>query len=197
MMTGLPDPTTAIGEFPGRIELEALLRRLTSAEWETSVRSGDDARLSDLRTALDNPRVVAVLGAAGWVAPHFAVEYGGRGLLEDDARAALSLLAAWQVPHVPRGSGLALAAPTIRQWSSDDTKRRLLRPLVTGEERIVPDRVQYWVCTVEAMPVGIGAVVDPPPHAPTASRAPVSAIQTKRRMSISRLRCPPRPCGIR
>ncbi|MEM1363053.1 MAG: helicase-related protein [Pseudomonadota bacterium] len=29
--------------------------------------------------------------------------------------------------------------------------------LITGEERIVPDRTQYWVCTVEAMPVGIGA----------------------------------------
>ncbi|MEM6635655.1 MAG: helicase-related protein [Pseudomonadota bacterium] len=29
--------------------------------------------------------------------------------------------------------------------------------LVTGEERIVPDRTQYWVCTTEAMPVGMGA----------------------------------------
>jgi ATP-dependent RNA helicase SUPV3L1/SUV3 len=29
--------------------------------------------------------------------------------------------------------------------------------LVTGEERIVPDRTQYWVCTVEAMPDGMGA----------------------------------------
>jgi ATP-dependent RNA helicase SUPV3L1/SUV3 len=29
--------------------------------------------------------------------------------------------------------------------------------LVTGEERIVPDRTQYWVCTVEAMPLGNGA----------------------------------------
>ncbi len=28
--------------------------------------------------------------------------------------------------------------------------------LVTGEERIVPERVQYWVCTVEAMPEGLG-----------------------------------------
>ena len=28
--------------------------------------------------------------------------------------------------------------------------------LVTGEERIVPDRAQYWVCTVEAMPPGMG-----------------------------------------
>ncbi|WP_421998660.1 helicase-related protein [Roseovarius confluentis] len=29
--------------------------------------------------------------------------------------------------------------------------------LVTGEERIVPPRTQYWVCTVEAMPEGMGA----------------------------------------
>jgi ATP-dependent RNA helicase SUPV3L1/SUV3 len=28
--------------------------------------------------------------------------------------------------------------------------------LVTGEERIVPERTQYWVCTVEAMPDGMG-----------------------------------------
>jgi ATP-dependent RNA helicase SUPV3L1/SUV3 len=28
--------------------------------------------------------------------------------------------------------------------------------LVTGEERIVPARAQYWVCTVEAMPEGMG-----------------------------------------
>ena len=28
--------------------------------------------------------------------------------------------------------------------------------LVTGEERIVPERAQYWVCTVEAMPAGMG-----------------------------------------
>ncbi len=29
--------------------------------------------------------------------------------------------------------------------------------LVTGEERIVPERAAYWVCTVEAMPEGLGA----------------------------------------
>ena len=29
--------------------------------------------------------------------------------------------------------------------------------LITGEERIVPDRAAYWVCTVEAMPLDLGA----------------------------------------
>ena len=28
--------------------------------------------------------------------------------------------------------------------------------LITGEERILPARAQYWVCTVEAMPQGMG-----------------------------------------
>ena len=28
--------------------------------------------------------------------------------------------------------------------------------LVTGEERIVPERTQFWVCTTEAMPEGLG-----------------------------------------
>src|SRR5210317_1933332 len=29
--------------------------------------------------------------------------------------------------------------------------------LITGEERIVPPGAAYWVCTVEAMPVDLGA----------------------------------------
>ena len=29
--------------------------------------------------------------------------------------------------------------------------------LITGEERIIGERAQYWVCTVEAMPTDIGA----------------------------------------
>ena len=28
--------------------------------------------------------------------------------------------------------------------------------MITGEERIVPPRAAYWVCTVEAMPEGLG-----------------------------------------
>ena len=29
--------------------------------------------------------------------------------------------------------------------------------LLTGEERIVPSKAQYWVCTVEAMPEGMSS----------------------------------------
>jgi alkylation response protein AidB-like acyl-CoA dehydrogenase len=129
MPFGMPD------DFTGRVELEALLLALMPDAWWDAVAAADDARLDELKGALDNPARVRALGEAGWVAPHYAVEYGGRGLPRTEARRALSLLAWCEVPHVPRGSGLPLAAPTIEQWSTDETKRRLLPPLLAGVER--------------------------------------------------------------
>lgn len=131
----MTDPTAVLAGFPGRSELEALLRELLPSGWEDAVRAGDDEAVQGLKATIHNPTVVAALGAAGWVAPHYAPEHGGRGLSVADARAALTLLVTWDVPHVPRGSGLPLAAPTIQQWAGDETKRRLLPPLLTGEER--------------------------------------------------------------
>ena len=71
--------------------------------------------------------------------------------------------------------------------------------LVTGEERIVPPRAAYWVCTVEAMPVDIGAdflAVDeiqlaPTPNAATSSPTACSAPAASRRRSSSA----PTPCA--
>jgi alkylation response protein AidB-like acyl-CoA dehydrogenase len=129
------NPLSELADFPGRSELEHLLRSLLPDAWPAVVESGDDAALQALRGELDNREVVRTLGAAGWVAPHYAREHGGRGLTAEDARRALTLMATWEIPHVPRGSGLPLAAPTIQQWASDETKRRLLPPLLTGEQR--------------------------------------------------------------
>ena len=121
--------------FPGQDRLEALLTTLLPDGWIDAARRGDEAALVACKAQVNNPDIVRALGEAGWVAPHFALGQGGRGLSRDDATAALTLLGSLEVPHVPRGSGLPLAAPTINQWSSDDTKARLLPPLVTGEER--------------------------------------------------------------
>ncbi len=122
-------------DFEGRAELERLLELLLSPEWTAAARRGDEQAMLEAKAAADNPPIVRALGQQGWVAPHFAPEHGGRGLSRTDAQAALTLLSDWEVPHVPRGSGLPLAAPTIAQWSTDDTKRRLLPPLLRGEER--------------------------------------------------------------
>ena len=115
--------------------LEQFLRDELPEGWIEAARSGDEARLDRLKDSLDNPGFVRCLGAAGWVAPHWAPEHGGRGLSIDDAQGALELLDSLEVPRVPRGSGFVLAAPTILQWSSEETKRRLLPSIATGEER--------------------------------------------------------------
>ena len=84
------------------------------------------------------PRVTAVLGPTNTGKTHYAVERmlahrtGVIGL-------PLRLLAREVYDRI-----VALRGPSVVA-------------LVTGEERIVPTRAAYWVCTVEAMPVDIGA----------------------------------------
>ena len=45
------------------------------------------------------------------------------------------LLDRWNVPRIPRGSGFVLAAPAIRAFAEEATKRRFLPRIVTGEEQ--------------------------------------------------------------
>ena len=83
-------------------------------------------------------RIVAVLGPTNTGKTHYAIERmlghrtGVIGL-------PLRLLAREVYDRI-----VALRGPSVVA-------------LVTGEERIVPDRTQYWVCTTEAMPDGMGA----------------------------------------
>ncbi|MGE4326935.1 MAG: helicase-related protein [Pseudodonghicola sp.] len=83
-------------------------------------------------------RIVAVLGPTNTGKTHYAIERmlghrtGVIGL-------PLRLLAREVYDRIVAARGPSVVA------------------LVTGEERIVPPRAQYWVCTVEAMPEGMGA----------------------------------------
>ncbi len=86
--------------------------------------------------AADQRRVTAVLGPTNTGKTHYAIERmlnhrtGVIGL-------PLRLLAREVYDRVVAARGPSVVA------------------LVTGEERIVPERTQYWVCTVEAMPDGM------------------------------------------
>ena len=116
-------------------ELRAFLAAQLPPVWVDAMATGDDAAIDEQREAMDRRAFVRLLGAAGWVAPHWPVEHGGRGLDAATGREALAELDRWRVPRVPRGSGLSLAAPTIIEWSDDGVKRRFLPNIVTGEER--------------------------------------------------------------
>jgi alkylation response protein AidB-like acyl-CoA dehydrogenase len=74
------------------------------------------------------------LADSGWGCPTWPVEWLGRGL-----PVALGDVVAEEFERIgavgtPSGGGMTLAAPTILEHGSDDLKRRLLRPIVTGED---------------------------------------------------------------
>ena len=82
-------------------------------------------------------RVVAVLGPTNTGKTHYAIErmLGHRtGIMGFPLR----LLAREVYDRI-----VAIRGPSVVA-------------LVTGEERIVPPRAKYWICTVEAMPPGMG-----------------------------------------
>ncbi|WP_420566941.1 helicase-related protein [Thalassovita sp.] len=85
-----------------------------------------------------NARITAVLGPTNTGKTHYAIERM-LGYRTGVIGLPLRLLAREVYDKIVAARGPSVVA------------------LVTGEERIVPPRAQYWVCTVEAMPEGIGA----------------------------------------
>ena len=74
-----------------------------------------------------------LLADTGWGCPIWPVEWYGRGLPEALADVVGEEFHRAGVAGVPGGLGMSLAGPTILEHGSDELKRRLLRPLVTGE----------------------------------------------------------------
>ncbi|MBA3652757.1 MAG: acyl-CoA dehydrogenase family protein [Actinobacteria bacterium] len=69
---------------------------------------------------------------SGWACPSWPTEYYGRGLPEADAVVDEELARIGAV-GTPTGVSTGLAGPTILTHGSDELKRRLLRPILTGE----------------------------------------------------------------
>ncbi|MBY6092790.1 helicase-related protein [Maritimibacter alkaliphilus] len=82
-------------------------------------------------------RITAVLGPTNTGKTHYAIERM-LGYRTGVIGLPLRLLAREVYDRIVKARGPSVVA------------------LVTGEERIVPPRTQYWVCTVEAMPEGMG-----------------------------------------
>ncbi|MFM8390840.1 MAG: acyl-CoA dehydrogenase family protein [Actinomycetota bacterium] len=117
-----------------RDELDADLRAILPAEWFGIVERREWESLRALQAGVGSQNIVRELGRRGWIAPHWPVEHGGRGLSDGEAGLAIARLDELVVPRIPRGTGFVLAAPAIRQFASEETKRRFLPKIVTGEE---------------------------------------------------------------
>jgi alkylation response protein AidB-like acyl-CoA dehydrogenase len=70
----------------------------------------------------------------GWAAPHWPVEYGGRGATLTESAIFFEELGRSGAPLPANVLGLLLAGPTIMTWGTDEQKQRHLEPILTADE---------------------------------------------------------------
>ena len=72
------------------------------------------------------------VAAAGWTAPHFSVEQGGRGLPRRSQATVRAAFASYGALRPPGGLGLLMAAPTILAHGTPDQVARHVTPILEG-----------------------------------------------------------------
>jgi len=70
---------------------------------------------------------------AGWTAPHFTPEHGGRGLPRRASNNVRAAFADFGALRPPGGLGLLMAAPTILTHGTPDQIARLVPPILEGQ----------------------------------------------------------------
>ena len=103
------------------------------AEHDADLRTLVDAWLDehwDPNLSVDAWR--AVVARAGWTAPHFAPEHGGRGLDRRSSSVVRATFAARDALMPPGGLGLLMAAPTIITQGTPEQIERFVPPILDG-----------------------------------------------------------------
>ena len=72
--------------------------------------------------------------ASGWAVPSWSTRWHGLSLPVWSEQVVAEEIRAVGAVGLPVGSGMGLAAPTIRQLGPDVVRKRFLAPIVTGEE---------------------------------------------------------------
>src|ERR687889_2577007 len=71
---------------------------------------------------------------AGWAAPAWPTEYGGRGASLTESAIYFEELGRARVPLPANVLGLLLGGPTLMVWGTPEQKERYLHPILTAEE---------------------------------------------------------------
>jgi alkylation response protein AidB-like acyl-CoA dehydrogenase len=70
----------------------------------------------------------------GWAAPHWPVEYGGRGATLTESAIYFEELGRARVPLAVNVLGLLLGGPTLMAWGTPEQEERYLPPILSAEE---------------------------------------------------------------
>jgi alkylation response protein AidB-like acyl-CoA dehydrogenase len=70
----------------------------------------------------------------GWAAPHWPVEYGGRGVTPTESAIYFEEMGRARAPLAVNILGVLLGGPTLMVWGTPEQKDRYLSPILSGEE---------------------------------------------------------------
>ena len=109
------------------------LRENLPADWVAGIESGDEERWQTGRAQLDERAFLKAIGEAGWAMPEWEVEYSGAGLSPEQAAIVEDVKDEYRVPRSFNILGFGLAAPTLRQWATEEQKRFFLSGMAQGD----------------------------------------------------------------
>ncbi|MBK5224089.1 MAG: acyl-CoA dehydrogenase family protein [Acidimicrobiia bacterium] len=109
------------------------LRENLPADWVAGIENGDDALFRKGQSQLDQRAFLRQIGEAGWAMPEWEVEYSGAGLSTDQAAIVEDLKDDYRVPRSFNILGFGLAAPTLRQWATEEQKQFFLSGMAQGD----------------------------------------------------------------
>jgi alkylation response protein AidB-like acyl-CoA dehydrogenase len=71
---------------------------------------------------------------AGWAAPAWPLDYGGRGATLTESAIYYEEIGRARVPLAANTLGILLGGPTLMVWGTDEQKERYLAPILSAEE---------------------------------------------------------------
>lgn len=116
-----------------RREVEAWLQENLPAEWVAGIENNDKKLVLAGKAMLDEREFLRSIGKAGWAMPEWEVQYSGAGLSADQAAIVEELKDKYQVPRSFNILGFGLAAPTLRQWGTEEQLEYFLSGMAQGD----------------------------------------------------------------
>ncbi len=116
-----------------RAEVRTWLEEHLPAAWVAAVEADDDDALRAAQQGFDTRAFLREIGKSGWAQPTWEVAHGGRGLTNEEAAPVEEEKSRFRTPRSFNVLGFGLAAPTIREYGTDEQKAFYLSRLAQGD----------------------------------------------------------------
>lgn len=116
-----------------RSEVTAWIRENLPSDWVAGIDNNDDELFERGKASLNEREFLRAIGKAGWAMPEWEVQYSGAGLNAHQASIVEDVKDEYRVPRSYNILGFGLAAPTLRQWGTEEQLQFFLSGMAQGD----------------------------------------------------------------